>query len=209
MSSQGAPKLAIGQIPHLHCPVPRGGHNGGLERIRAEPDTADPIGVGITVLDGVLALTKRVPQLDRTVTRSGHDLTVINRESNREDVFRVTHEAASRYAGSKVPEAELAVPGAGESELTVGGEDNILDEVGVASEAPMGDTVGLLLLGQVPEDDRFVARGSNNHVRVVDWGGDGRHLVSVCTHGAAKYQTLSHCDCGGLGLFWVRVFVGG
>lgn len=97
-------------------------------------------------------------------------------------------------AGGEIPKTELTVPGAGEGELGVGGEDDVLDEVGVASEAAAGDAVGLVLLGEVPEDDRLVAGGRHDYVGVVDRGCDGRHHVCVGPHGAAENQSLArHC----------------
>ena len=66
--------------------------------------------MGVPILNGILALPERVPQLDRAVPRSRHDLTVINREGNGQHVLGVSDEAAGGLAGGEVPEAELAVP---------------------------------------------------------------------------------------------------
>ena len=186
MASQGAPELAIGQVPYLHSAVPRAGNDGGLERIGRESNAADPIGVGITVLDGVLALAEGVPELDGSVAGGGDDLAVVDGEGDGEDVLGVANEAAGGDAGVEVPEAELGVPGAGEGELAVGGEDHILDEVGVAGEAAAGDAVGAFFFGEVPDEDGFVAGGGDDHVGVVDGGGDGGHHVAVALHRAAE-----------------------
>ena len=45
-------------------------------------------------LDGVLADTQGVPQLDGLVPRARHDLAVVGREGHAEDVLGVSHEAA-------------------------------------------------------------------------------------------------------------------
>jgi hypothetical protein len=50
----------------------------------------------------------------------------------------VADEAAGGEAGGKIPEAELAVPGAGQCELAVGAKDDILDEVGALAKAAVG-----------------------------------------------------------------------
>ena len=63
----------------------------------------------------------------------------------------------------------------------------------MAGEAAAGDAVGAVVLGEVPEDDGLVARGSYDHVGVVDWGGDGRYGVRVGAHRAAEDQNLCHC----------------
>lgn len=39
-------------------------------------------------LDGVLALGKGVPQLDGLVSAAGHDLTVVSREGNTQNVLK-------------------------------------------------------------------------------------------------------------------------
>lgn len=103
-------------------------------------------------------------------------------------------EAAGGGSGLEVPEAELTVPGAGEGELSVGGEDDVLDKVGVSGEAAAGDTVGTVLLGESPDDDGLVARGGDDHVGVVNGGGDGSNPVGMGAHGAAEDELLlRHC----------------
>lgn len=77
--------------------------------------------MGVLILNGVLALTEGVPQLDRLVARRRHDLTVVNGECDGEDVLGVADKAAGCGASLEVPEAELAVPAAGEGKLAVGG----------------------------------------------------------------------------------------
>lgn len=47
----------------------------------------------------------------------------------------MSHERKSGDSGGKIPETKLAIPASGESELSVGGESDGLDEVGVAGEA--------------------------------------------------------------------------
>lgn len=49
-------------------------------------------------LNGVLAHSQGVPQLDGFIPGARHDLTVISGESNAQDVFGVTDEAAGRRA---------------------------------------------------------------------------------------------------------------
>lgn len=202
MAGERAPQLAVGEVPDLDRTVPRGRDNSGLERVGAEPHAADPVPMGLAVGDGVLALAESVPELDRAVPRGRDDLTVVDGEGDGEDVLGVANESAGGDAGGEVPEAKLAVPGAGEGELAVGGEDDVLDEVGVAGEAAAGDSVGLLVLGELPEDDGLVAGGGDDHVGVVDGGGDGGDHVGVGPHGATENESLGgHCCfwCFGFG----------
>ena len=190
VAGESGAELAIGQIPDLNGPIPGAGDNSRLQGIGGEPDAGDPIGVGVLILNGVLALAEGVPELNRLVAGGGDDLAVIDGEGDGEDVLGVADEAAGGGAGSEVPEAELAVPGAGEGELAIGGEDDVLDEVRVAGEAAAGDAVGAVFFGEGPDDDGFVAGGGDDHVGVVDRGGDGGHPVGVGTHGAAENQLL-------------------
>ena len=49
-------------------------------------------------LDGVLADTESVPQLDGLISRSRHDLTVVGREGDAQDILGVTDKPTSRLA---------------------------------------------------------------------------------------------------------------
>lgn len=49
-------------------------------------------------LDGVLAHSEGVPQLDGFIPRARHDLAIISREGYTQDIFGVTDKAASRRA---------------------------------------------------------------------------------------------------------------
>ena len=71
----------------------------------------------------------------------------------------MSDESASGDSGGEVPETKLAVPASGKRELAVGGEDDVLDEVGVAGEASLGYAVGFVVLGEFPDDNGFVAGG--------------------------------------------------
>lgn len=200
VASEGGAQLAVGQIPNLYGLIPRAGNNGGANRVGGEPNTRNPIGMGVLILNSVLALAEGVPQLDRLVAGGGDDLAIINGECDGEDVLGVSDEAAGGGAGLEVPEAELAVPRAGQGELAVGGEDDVLDEVRVAGEAAAGHAVRAVLLCEGPEDDGLIAGGGDDHVGVVYRGGDGSHPVGVGAHGAAEDKLLlCHCRWGGGG----------
>ena len=81
------------------------------------------------ILDGVLALSQGVPQLDSLVSAGGHDLPVVSGERHGEDVLGVVLEPAGRLAGAQVPQAETLVPGTREGEMAIRGQNNIRDEV--------------------------------------------------------------------------------
>jgi hypothetical protein len=138
--------------------VPASGDNDGVGGVGREADAGDPLGVTI-LLNGELALTEGVPQLDGLVAGSRDDLTVVGREGNREDIVGVTDEATGGEAGVEVPKTEGLVPRGGQSELTVRGDDNILDSRVVSVEGLAGDTeVTLVIANQVPDDDGLVCK---------------------------------------------------
>jgi len=115
--------------------------------------------VFMTILDdGVLALGKGVPQLDRLVARSGHDLSVIGGESNRKNVLLVIFETTCALAGVQIPEAEMLVPGAGQSIVPIRGHDDIGNEVSMTVKTPLGNAVASLFALEIPEDQGLVSR---------------------------------------------------
>lgn len=121
-------------------------------------------------LDGVFANSQSVPQFDGSVAGGGNDLTVVSRESDGKDILGVSNKSSGGVSGGKVPEAESSVPRSGESELSIGGDDNVADEVGVSLKTALGDTVLSVFTGQVPHDDGLVTGSGEEHVWE-DWGG--------------------------------------
>ena len=62
------------------------------------------------LLDGELAVTKGVPELDGLVARSGNDLPVVGGERDTEDIAGVADESPGGDTSGKLPEAEGLVP---------------------------------------------------------------------------------------------------
>ena len=134
------------------------------------------------VLNGVLADTEGVPQLDGLITRTGDNLTVVSGESDRQDILGVANELTVAHAGVDVPKAEGSIPGARQNELSIRGDDNIGDEVGVTSESTTGGSVLDFVLGKIPDDDGLVTRPSHQNIAVLRRGSDGSHPVGVTLH---------------------------
>ena len=77
---------------YLHNLVPASRHDDRVLRAWTEANAAHPLRV--TVLSNVeLAVAKRVPQLDSTVTTSGHNLAVVGAKAHTENVASVTNKA--------------------------------------------------------------------------------------------------------------------
>ena len=98
-----------------------------------ESDAGNPLGVAV-LLDGELADTDGVPELDGSVSGGREDLSVVGREGDREDVLGVADESSDGVTAGEVPKSEGGVPGAGEGVLTVGADLDVGDEVGVTLE---------------------------------------------------------------------------
>lgn len=109
------------------------------------------------LLNGELALTKSVPQLDGLIARSGDDLTVVSREGHREDILLVANETAGGKASVQVPKTEGLVPRGRQGELTIRRDNNVLDSVVVSVKRLARNTkVAVVIAGQVPDDDGLV-----------------------------------------------------
>lgn len=119
------------------------------------------------ILDVEFALAKGVPKLDGAITGARHDLPVVSGETDGEDIGGVTDETTGSLAGVKVPETESVVPGRGERELAVGGDDDVRYEVVVALQLSLRVAVRVLAAGEGPDDDSLVSRRGEDNVRVL------------------------------------------
>jgi len=150
-------QLAVGQIPHLDQLVPAGRHDDGIGVGGGETDARDPFRVTV-LLNGVLADTEGVPQLDGAVTRTGHDLSVVGGKRDAENVLSVTDESPGRRSHRQIPQAQGRVPRAGQGELSVRGQHDVRHKVSVTLESFVRDSVVGVVLSQLPDDDGLVTR---------------------------------------------------
>jgi hypothetical protein len=133
-------QLHLGQIPNLDELIPTTGNDERVSRVRRETNTRNPLRVTI-FSDVILALTEGVPQLDRLITRTRNDLTVVSRERDRQDIVGVANETTSGGTAVQIPKTESLIPRGGQSELTVRRDGKIFNEVRVTDERLTGDTV--------------------------------------------------------------------
>ncbi len=117
--------------------------------------------------DVELALAEGVPELDGAVTRTRDDLTVVGGEADGENIGGVADEAAGWWYRCSSPKTEGLVPRGGKGELTVGGDDNVGDEVVVAVEDSLGVTVVGVITAELPDDDGAVTRRGEEEVGVL------------------------------------------
>jgi len=196
-------EVEVGQVPHFDGVVPTAANDDWVLRSWAELDGGDPLVVAVLALLAPLELAQSIPQLDRLVAARRDDLSVIGGEGNTQYVMLVSDESGRGDASFDVPEAEGLVPRSGDSELTARGHDDVGDEVVVALESSHWESIGAGVLGEVPDDERLVARGGNKHFRVLWVGGNLGDPVTVALEGASQVHYLlghfSRARC-----FWSR-----
>lgn len=196
MLLQISAKLAVGQVPYLDKLIPATGHDERVLGRGREAYAGDPLGMAV-IMNGEFTFAKGVPELNGTITGSGHDLTVVSRESDGKDILSVADEATGGVAGAKIPETKGMIPGGGEGKLAVGREDDVRDEMAMTSEGTLGIAVGSLLLcigGELPNDDSFIARGGEDGVGVVDGGGKRGDPAGMTFEVATKGESFCHGD---------------
>jgi hypothetical protein len=184
-------ELAVGERPDLDESVPASGHDNGGSRGGRESHARHPLGVAL-LDNGELALTKSVPKLDGSVTRSRHDLTVVSAESHGEDVLGVANKSAGAAAGVDVPKTEGGIPRAGEGELAIGRDDNVRHEVVVATKRSASISVISILSGKGPHNHSLISGRRQDHGRILSGGGDGSHPSRVTGQSSAKSKLFSH-----------------
>mmetsp|Transcript_7944 Transcript_7944/g.20778 ORF Transcript_7944/g.20778 Transcript_7944/m.20778 type:complete len:342 (+) Transcript_7944:66-1091(+) len=193
VANQVGAQLAVGEVPDLDQLVPAARHDQWVSGRRREAHARHPLGVAI-LLDRVLALAERVPQLDRLVACTRDDLAVVSREGHGEHILLVlvvARKPTRGGAGVEVPKAERAVPRARERKLTVRGDGHVLHIVRVAFEGPAGGAVVLTAV-EGPDDDRLVAGAGKKHIRLFHGGGEARDPVVVGLEGSAENERFSH-----------------
>jgi hypothetical protein len=116
------------------------------------------------LLNIVLAFTESIPELDRLVARTGHDLPVISAKADGKDVGRVANEAPRRLASVQIPKTEGMVPGRRQSELTVRGDNDVRNKVVMAVENALWVPIGIFIASQLPDDDGLVCRRIKNQM---------------------------------------------
>jgi len=103
----------------------------------------------------------------------------------------VSYKTPSSRTRSQISKSEGSIPGAGERKLTVGGNDDVLNKMRVASQTTPRTTVVPLFPTQVPYDDTLVS-GGQDEIGVVKRAGDGRHPARMPLKSPPQHKRLSH-----------------
>lgn len=161
VSNEGVHEGHDGVIPNLDGLIPRGRDDDwGLDIVEVS-NAGDPVGMWVLV-NGELADTVDVPDLDGLVNGSRGNLSVVWGEGNGEDVLGVTDEGLSGGGGLQVPESDGTIPGGREAESGVLGEIDIRDEMGVSSHdlsglSPLLLDISVTGLVEVPDNERSIS----------------------------------------------------
>ena len=143
-------------------------------------------------LDGVLALGKSIPEFDGFVTGARHDLPIVGGKGHAHDVLGVILKATSGLAGRQVPKTKGFVPGTRKREVAVRGEHHIGDEVTMTMQ-PLGwDSVVRVIPGELPDDERLVPGGRQDHLGKLGIGGDLGDPTVVSGQGPTELQGFGH-----------------
>mmetsp|Transcript_2995 Transcript_2995/g.5593 ORF Transcript_2995/g.5593 Transcript_2995/m.5593 type:complete len:175 (-) Transcript_2995:106-630(-) len=151
-------------------------------------------------INGELALCKSIPKLDGLITRSRYNLTIVHRKCYRQNILGVSYKTTSGLSRVDLPKTKSSVPRSRETELSIGGDYNVRDEVVVSTEGAEGVSIGVVfgvvgdggLTGEVPYHDGFVAGGGEEEVGVFGGGGDGGDPIAVSLEGSAERQGFRH-----------------
>lgn len=152
--------------PYLDHLIPTGAHDDGVLRIRAEAHARDPLGVALFG-DGELAVAERVPQLDAAVPGARHDLPVIGREGDGQDIVGVADEPTRRVARRELPQPKGLVPGRRQRVRPVRRDDAVRHDVRVASQSALRIAVRRLVARQIPDYQRLVPARGQEHVGTI------------------------------------------
>jgi len=194
MSSQVGFQLAVVQVPNLDELVPSTRHDQRVLGGRRESDATDPVGV-VLLSDGVLALSKGVPELDGLIAGSGDDLTVVSGESDGVDILGVSLELTDGSTGVQVPQAHGGIHGTGEGELTIGRDDGIAHSLVVSVKASTSVTWRLVVVrSELPDHSGLIAGTGDNQVGLLVGGGDGGNPSGVALEGSTVRDFGHVCD---------------
>lgn len=92
-------------------------------------------------------------------------------------VFKTT----SGLSGSQIPQAQGLVPRAGQGVVTIGRQNNVADEVRVAVQTLLGDTVAGIVASQLPNDQGLVWKMGKQKSEV-------RNSVNVVSQSIVKFD---------------------
>jgi len=168
------------KAPDLDKTIPAARNSNRAGRVGREGNIRDPLGVTL-VLKGELALTKSVPELDKTITTAGHDLTVVSRESNSKNILGVANEATSADTVGEIPQAEGVIPAARESVVAIVGQLDVLNKVAVTVETTLSMSVFLGSAGELPHHNSLVPRTRDEQVRALASGSQSSDC-SIMSH---------------------------
>jgi len=109
MSNEGVLEGHDGVIPDLDGLIPGGRDDDWLLDIVEVSDAGNPVGV-LVLVNGELADTVDVPNLEVLIDGTGGNLSIVWGEGDREDIFGVTDKSLSGLCFLEVPKSDGTIP---------------------------------------------------------------------------------------------------
>lgn len=183
-------------VPNLDHLVPAGSNNHRVGSVGGVADAGDPLGVaggGSAAARGsselAFEVAAGVPDLNGLVAGGRDNQAIVRGERDGHDVVRVTNEAGLSLAGGQVPETHGLVPRSSQGKTTVSRQSDVLNKVVVAVEGTLGNTIVLLVAGQLPDNRSLVAGGRDDEVLGgVSRASNGSDGTSVASQGGNVLQ---------------------
>ena len=128
-------------------------------------------------------------------------MTVIRGERDGKHITGVSNKSPGSGSSIEIPETERFIPGGRQSELTIAGNNDILDKMIVTGQSATGHTVVGLIAGKRPDEQGLVARRRDDHRWILGGGCDGSDPVGVADkrsavdkrfHGVEKKSHADH-----------------
>ena len=107
----------------------------------------------------------------------------------------MSDESSGGLASGNVPEAELGIPARRERKGAVRGNDNVRDEMGMASKSTTSVAIRVIFssggMSELPDQDGLVARRRQQEVWVFRRCGEAGDPVTVALQRSTQNQVLS------------------
>jgi len=194
VANQVGSQLAVGKVPNFDEFVPSSRYNDGVGSVGGKSHARYPLSVSILV-DGILALTQSVPQLDGLVSSSRDNLSVISGESNAQNILGVSNESSGGDSSVEIPQSEGSIPRSSQSKLAIRGNNHVLDKVRVSSEGFFWLTVVLIRLsGNGPDDEVLISGSRNKKIWVLRRSGEASNPAIVALKNSFQVECFCHFD---------------
>lgn len=93
--------------------------------------------------------------------RTGDDLTVVNGESDRQDILVMSYKATGGFATGNVPQTKFRIPRSRQGKGTIGRDDNIRNKVRMSTQGTTSVPIRIIIrrgMSELPCNDALITR---------------------------------------------------